>query len=168
MSHSTMNRSTIDRVPMQTSPPVRALRHAQHGGFLLEALIAILIVSFGILGIVGLQAQSIRHVNDAQYRSEAIYLANSVVSRMWTDDVTTIKANYDSTLGGAGYLAFKNEVQMLPGASLKDPKILFDPAPTSAQSETVTVIVYWLEPGETGGMHEFRTDAIIGNNPIGP
>jgi type IV pilus assembly protein PilV len=146
-------------------------RQGQHGGFLLEALIAILIFSFGILGIVGLQAQSIRHINDAQYRAEAIYLANSVVSRMWTDDIATIKANYDSTLGtGAGWLAFKDQVQLmpggLPGAVLQDPIIEFLAA-ESVQSETVRVSVFWQEPGETT-FHEFRTEAIIGSNRIGP
>ena len=35
---------------------------------MLEALIAILIISFGILGMVGLQAQSMRQVNDAVSR----------------------------------------------------------------------------------------------------
>ncbi len=144
-----------------------AARHAQHGGFLLEALIAILIFSFGILGIVGLQAQSIRHINDAQYRSEAIYLANSVVSRMWTEDIATIKANYDSTIGtGGGWLNFKNQVQVLPGGALKDPVIEFL-VPESLQSETVRISVYWQEPGETT-FHEFRTEAIIGSNKIGP
>lgn len=141
-------------------------RDTQRGGFLLEALIAILIFSFGILGIVGLQAQSIRHVNDAQYRSEAIYLANSLVSSMWAEDVTTIKNNYDSTIGtGAGYLAFKARVAQLPGGTVQDPDVVFAPALTLT-SEVVTVTVYWLEPGEIVGTtpHQYTTTAVIGNN----
>jgi type IV pilus assembly protein PilV len=136
---------------------------AQRGGFLLEALIAILIFSLGILGIVGLQAQSLRHVNDAQFRAEAIYLANTVVARMWGDDVATIKANYASP-SGAEYLKFKADVQALPGAAAKDPEINFGAAP-STQGEVVTVIVYWHEPGEAGNLHNYTTTAVIGNNP---
>jgi type IV pilus assembly protein PilV len=61
-------------------------KRTQSGGFLLEALIGVLIFSFGILGIVGLQAQSLRHTGDAEYRAEATYFANSLISQMWTDD----------------------------------------------------------------------------------
>src|SRR5439155_165247 len=47
----------------------------QDGVMLLEALIAILIFSIGILAVVGLQAVSIRNVTDAKHRTEAAYLA---------------------------------------------------------------------------------------------
>ena len=90
-------------------------KHAQAGGFLLEALIGVLIFSFGILGIVGLQAASLRHTGDSEYRAEAIYLANSLISKMWTDDPAVLKAKYDSTVGGAGYVTFKNDAASLPG-----------------------------------------------------
>jgi type IV pilus assembly protein PilV len=43
---------------------------------LLEALIAILIFSFGILGLVGLQANAINLSTDAKYRADAALLAN--------------------------------------------------------------------------------------------
>ena len=149
---------------MRMQIPTSVSRVTQRGGFLLEALIAILIFSFGILGIVGLQAQAIRHVNDAQYRSEAIYLANSLVSSMWGEDVGTLKANYESVPGtGAGYLAFKARVGQLPGGTVKDPDVVFSPALTLS-SETVTVTVYWLEPGETGTPHQYTATAVVGNN----
>src|SRR6185503_1104812 len=80
------------RMPMMSS--IRS-KHAQAGGFLLEALIGVLIFSFGILGIVGLQAQSLRHTGESEYRAEAIYLANSLISKMWTDDPSVLKAKYD-------------------------------------------------------------------------
>ena len=84
-------------------------RHRQTGAYLLEALIGILIFSFGILGIVGLQAQAIRVTNDAEMRAEAIYLANSLISKMWTDDPGVLKAKYDSTVGtGAGFVTPQN------------------------------------------------------------
>src|SRR5436190_24304943 len=82
------------------------IRRAQQGAFLLEALIGILIFSLGILGIVGLQAQAIRFTNDSEYRAEAIYLANSLISQMWGDKRDTLKANYESP-GGAKYALFK-------------------------------------------------------------
>jgi type IV pilus assembly protein PilV len=142
----------------------------QSGSFLLEALVGIAILSFGILGIVGLQAQSIRWVNDAQYRSEAIYLANSVVSRMWADNPAVLKANYGDT-SGAGYLEFRKAVETLPHASEDEyaPTITVDPGLT-ANGSVVTVTVRWRLPGEIkGGFDDkggsqYTTTGVIGHN----
>ena len=68
------------------------LRQRQRGAYLLEALIGILIFSFGILGIVGLQAQAIRFTNDSEYRAEAVYLANSLISQMWTENQALLQS----------------------------------------------------------------------------
>ena len=62
----------------------------QGGAFLLEALVAILVISFGILGIVGLQARSLAAVGDAQYRGEAAFYAQSLAGRMWAHDPTDV------------------------------------------------------------------------------
>jgi len=64
----------------------QARRLGQRGGFLLEALIAVLIVAFGVLGLIGLQARAIQNVDDAQYRAEAAFLANSLLGQMWVYD----------------------------------------------------------------------------------
>src|SRR5437762_14185861 len=91
----------------------------QRGAYLLEALIGILSFSLGILGIVGLQAQAIRFTNDAEFRAEAVYLANSLISQMWADDRRTLKANYDSAVGGPKYTQFKADVNnRLHGATI--------------------------------------------------
>lgn len=55
---------------------------------LLEALIAILIFSMGILAIVALQAVSIKLAGDAKYRSDAALLAEELLAQMWTGDHT--------------------------------------------------------------------------------
>jgi type IV pilus assembly protein PilV len=59
--------------------------HGQSGVVLLEALIAILIFSLGILAVIGLQAQSIRNSAEAKFRADASYLANQLIGRMWAD-----------------------------------------------------------------------------------
>ena len=56
------------------TPSRAAARLRRQGGFMLiEALIAILIFSIGILGIVGLQAAAVNQSTDARYRSEAAF-----------------------------------------------------------------------------------------------
>ena len=57
----------------------------ERGGFLLEALVGILIFTLGVLGLVALQGRAIAYTSDAQYRGEAAYLANAYVAKMWAD-----------------------------------------------------------------------------------
>ena len=60
--------------PARAAGPARA----QRGVFLIEALLAILIFSLGILTLVAIQTTAISAQSDAQYRSEAANLANLV------------------------------------------------------------------------------------------
>jgi type IV pilus assembly protein PilV len=83
---------------------------------LLEALVGILIFSFGVLGLVGLQARALGYVSDAQYRGEAAFLANSYIAKMWADQRTQYTTRYQAS-GQAEYDAFQQAVFRLPGAS---------------------------------------------------
>src|SRR6218665_3648235 len=82
---------------------LNAAKTSQDGVMLIEALIAILIFSVGVLGIIGLQASAVKASSDAQYRSEAALLANELIGRMWAGDRTqaTLQANYNSATNGA-------------------------------------------------------------------
>ena len=53
---------------------------SQQGFFLLEALVAILIFAFGILGLIALSSQAISSQSDAEYRTVAANLANEMAS----------------------------------------------------------------------------------------
>lgn len=57
----------------------------QRGTILLEVLVSVLILALGVLSIVGLQAAAIRNTTDAKFRSDAGFLANHTISRMWGD-----------------------------------------------------------------------------------
>lgn len=57
----------------------------QQGVVLLEALIAVLIFSLGILGVVGLQASMIRAAGESRYRAEAGFLVQQRLGQMWVD-----------------------------------------------------------------------------------
>src|SRR5208283_5915235 len=60
-------------------------RARQSGAYLLEALIGILIFALGVLGIVGLQAASLRTTTDNSLRAEAVFAATQLVGQMWAD-----------------------------------------------------------------------------------
>ena len=132
---------------------------------MLEALVGILVFSFGTLSLVGLQAKSMRHVNDAHYRGEAAYLAHSIVARMWADNPATLAARYQA--GGPGYASLREMVKSLPGGvdAGNAPEIRVAPGP-SASSSLVTVRVFWLLPGEPpANRHNYSTTAVVGLNP---
>ncbi len=158
------NRMTFPRLK-----PASALRRAtrQRGSFLLEALISVLIVAFGILGLIGLQARAIQNVDDAQYRAEATYLANAYLGQMWVADRTTLNANFDDASGGPAYAEFKAWVgQRLPGAIGNDPKVIITPSGITPTSSTVHITVFWLPPGEPAAAppHQYDVVATVGSN----
>ena len=68
-------------------------RKQQRGVMLIEALIAILIFSLGILGMVAMGSVAIAAQSDAQYRTDAANYANEIVSQM---AIQLQQAAYDS------------------------------------------------------------------------
>ncbi|MGH8807888.1 MAG: type IV pilus modification PilV family protein [Noviherbaspirillum sp.] len=58
---------------------------SEQGIVLLEALIAILIFSIGVLGIVGLQASMIKANTESKYRTEAGIIVQQQLGAMWVD-----------------------------------------------------------------------------------
>ena len=76
--------------------------HKQQGVALLEALIAVLIFSIGILAVIGLQATSVRLTTDAKYRADASFLANQALGRVWADP-GNLAAYVEANTALAGY-----------------------------------------------------------------
>lgn len=154
----------------------------QGGSVLLEALIAILIFSMGILAIVGLQANSFNSVGEAKYRLEASYAANQIVSTMWAAQPANIPqyAFAAGTTPASSHLAkpwFDQVVGLLPNADTYKPSIAVCPsdalpvctAPSCNVDATgtrcfVTVIVRWKSPKEDTS-HQFVTNAFLNFNP---
>lgn len=64
---------------------------------LLEVMVAMLIFSIGVLGIVGLQASMTKAQTGSKFRADAAFLAQRLVGSMWSD--RTGLDNYDT--GGA-------------------------------------------------------------------
>ena len=66
---------------------------------MIEALVAILILTIGILGLVGLQASMTRAQSSAKYRADAAYLASELIGALWIDKPNL--ASYATTSGSA-------------------------------------------------------------------
>jgi len=69
----------------------------QHGFSMLEALIALVIISMGLLGIAGLIATSLKVNQGAQIRSQASWLANDIIDRMRANRATAQTGAYNLT-----------------------------------------------------------------------
>ena len=152
----------------------------QHGGFLLEALVGILIFSLGVLGLVALQGRAIGYTSDAQYRGEAAYLASAYIAKMWADSYPNLPARYDDP-GEAEYDAFQQAVFRLPGAAAlaNNPEVRITQAgpggiadagggiSLTGNSTLVEIVIQWQPPakeGETAAVHNFTVTSIIGAN----
>ena len=139
--------------------PNQTVRKPESGLALIETLVAILLISFGIIGIIGLQANSITFTTDARYRVEAGALADRLVAEMWVDPVNLASYAWDGA--GAppavldGWVADVGNA--LPGAAVLRPTIDIGP------DNTITVTVRWQSPN--GGQHNHLVIANINQNP---
>jgi type IV pilus assembly protein PilV len=131
---------------------------------LLEVLIALLIFSLGVLGLVGLQANAVKQSGQAKYRTDATLLANELIGQMWVTNRTfaTLSNGFSSATNGASYAAWKPRVEAtLPGAGTYPPTVVLTqvaPLPdivgggtaasTRPPSTLVTITMRWKAPGE--------------------
>jgi type IV pilus assembly protein PilV len=130
----------------QTRRPTR--QRIQRGVMLLEALLGILIFSVGIIGLMGLQAASIRSASEAKYRAAAGFFANQLIGQMWVD--RTNLGSYGTTTYG-GRQNWEAAMQnALPGAS----------ADVQIVGSTVTVRVRW-KTDPSAAQHEVVSIANI-------
>lgn len=115
---------------------------SQRGVALLEALISILILSFGILAIIGLQATSVRLSTDAKYRSDAALVVNQLVGEMLSGDRTTATLQAAYQTGNVSYDAWRTRAQaLLPGVATNQPTVVF------GANGLVTITLFWQAPG---------------------
>lgn len=146
----------------ESTRPARG-RSRQKGSFLLESLVAILIFAFGVLGLIGIVASSVRATNDARYRAEAANLAAAVVGEMWATAAADLDTQFGS--GGTKLAAWQDQVgSLLPTATgTNAPQIDLTQPGLSSQARTVVVTVFWQLPGEAV-RHQFVMSAQIGRN----
>ncbi len=79
--------------------PAAARRQA--GAGLVEVLVAVVVLSIGLLGIAGMQLASLRSNHSAWMRSEATVRAYDIMERMRTNRDQALAGGYDIALGAA-------------------------------------------------------------------
>lgn len=71
----------------------------QHGFTLLEVLVALLIVSIGLLGLAALMSTSLKNNQGASQRSQATWLAYDILDRMRANETLALSGAYNITQG---------------------------------------------------------------------
>jgi type IV pilus assembly protein PilV len=131
-------------------------RNSQSGIVLLEAMVAILIFSVGLLGVVGLQAAMIKSTGQAKYRADANFVAQEILGEMWSDvaaggvDMTT----YDTHGGCITPVNTTDIASLLPGGCA-----VVTPSATAGE---VNIQVQWHPAGDV--LHNYATVAAVTNN----
>lgn len=147
----------------------RSHSKAQSGSALIEALVALVVFSFGALALLGLQAASIKNSSDAKYRSEASYLANQIVAQMWVDRsnidayehfATGLVCSFTgSASANANVTGWATQISsLLPGVSASRTQIQV--TTPVANTKQVKVTVCWQTPQDSAARN-FVTTAQI-------
>lgn len=97
---------------MQLSPRVN---RGQRGFTLLEVLVALVVLSIGLLGLSGLQTSSLRNNHSAFLRSQATLLSTDIVDRMRANRAAAAAGDYD-----IGYAASPTSTTCVAGCSALD------------------------------------------------
>lgn len=90
-------------------------RRAQRGVGLIEVLISVLVLSFGMLGLAGLQLWSLKNNQSSMERSLAVVQTHSIVDAMRADRANAIAGSFDTA---AAALSESTEATTFAGESL--------------------------------------------------
>lgn len=152
----------------RVSFPNHALSPARMLGFtLLEVLIAVVILSIGLLGVAGLQATGMRNNHDAYLRSQATVLAMDISDAMRANRGMEPGPAANTALGGAYNINF-NAVPPLTSNAMADIDIRNWKASLAAllpsgdgqitQAGTVfTIDIRWTDADDRNALISFRT-----------
>jgi type IV pilus assembly protein PilV len=111
---------------------------AQEGVMLIEALVANLNFTLGVVALMGLQANSIAQLSAAKYRTDASYLVSQIMGRMWVDQSNITKYQSPGYTGRAGWDTLVTTT--LPQGAATIPVAGLPPA------QMVTVAITWKQP----------------------
>jgi len=134
----------VNMKPLSKLSAQRRLRHpsrrqTQRGVALIEALVSLLIFSFGVLGLMGLEARAINFSVDSEDRNRAALFASNVASSMWLAGSVTLPA--------ATATAFQTAVidptqQGMPNGTLVI-------APVTGTTNSADITITWKPPSRT-------------------
>jgi type IV pilus assembly protein PilV len=136
--------------------------HSMRGFTLLEVLVAMLVLSIGLLGLAGLMASSLKNSHSAYQRTQATWLVYDALDRMRANRQVALAGGYNLALGassgGSGLAATdlsEWDTALTNTLPAGDGSITVTTA-----TRAVTIIVQWNDARGTGGVatQQFRVD----------
>lgn len=132
------------------------------GFTLIEVMVAIVVLSIGLLGLAGLMASSLKNSHSAYHRTQATWFAYDALDRMRTNREVALAKGYDLALatapGGAGLAAADlSEWDTAIAGTLPEGDGSIE---VTSATRAVTIIIQWNDTrGTSGGAKEqFRVD----------
>ncbi|MBI3546356.1 MAG: type IV pilus modification protein PilV [Gammaproteobacteria bacterium] len=141
----------------------KSIQACTRGFSLVEVLVALLVLSIGLMGLAALQTTSLQYNTGSYFRTQATFLAYDILDRMRANSgaiadsngngydqpsstAVTIPVNCDTTPCTSAQLAsydvrkwYDRAVAMLPNAANTPPTISIDAA------KKVTITIRWME-----------------------
>lgn len=132
--------------------PTKGRPYVHRGMTLIEVLVAILILSFGLLGFVGLQARAIQYSVGAEDSTRAALLANEIVATMELYQTVTPPT--------IDYNAWQSRVADPTVAGLANGA---GEVTSSVGTGTATITVKWLPPSAASGAayNQYTTQFVL-------
>lgn len=126
------------------------------GFFIIEALIAVLVFMIGILGVLQIQLTQMQATADAQYRMQASYMADNIMSKIVLD-----KSNLNNYVSGSNdeYTTWFNDLKgVLPAVSDNPPVITTSESPNGGT--LVKIIIKWKSP-QTSIVSNYELQSVV-------
>lgn len=130
------------------------------GATLIEVLVALLVLSIGLLGVAALLSTGMRNNYDAHLRSQATVLAHDIVDRMRANRTAALDGNYDTALTDKVTLSGGDPMHT---TDLSEWKALLATAlpvgrgAISRSGSVVTVTIEWDDSGGANPPLQFQT-----------
>ena len=131
-------------------------RTAQSGMTLIEVLVAILIFSFGLIGLIGLQARAVQFSTSAEDTSRAALLANEIAASI----MTTTKSGDPVSVSASAVEGWQARASDARNGGLPN-----GTAAVAASGNTASITITWQPPSAASGtpnaINRFVTSVVI-------
>lgn len=122
-------------------------RNTQTGSFVIEALVSVLLIGVGLVGLMIMAAQASNQAGQSKFRNDASYLAGELIGEMWVSSSSPATFNTGAWQTRVG--------NMIPGGT----------GAVTTSGNQVTIDISWPDRKEASTVrHHYRTSAQIERN----
>jgi type IV pilus assembly protein PilV len=111
----------------------------QRGMALIEVLVSLLLFSFGLLGLIGLEVRSVNFSVDSEDRNRAAVFANEIASWMWTNGTVAVPA--------AQLTTWQGQVANATAAGLANGTVTI--TTTAGTTNSADILISWKPPSDS-------------------